>query len=58
MWMNVHVELTIAMQMQIVEIQLGVLRVCAGQGLQETEEHARVSIEILKTLQLKNPIVL
>ena len=56
--MNVHVERTIAMQMQIVEIQLGVLRVCAGQDLQETEEHAWVSIKILKTLQLKNPIVL
>ena len=41
--MNVHVEPTIAMLMQIVEIQLGVLRVCAEQGLEETEKHARVS---------------
>ena len=56
--MNVHVERTIAMQMQIVEIQLGVLCVCAGQDLQETEEHAWVSIRILKTVQLKNLIVL
>ena len=41
--MNVHVEPTIAMLMQIVEIQLGVLRVFAEQGLEETEKHARVS---------------
>ena len=50
-------ELTIVILMQIVEIQLGVLRVCAGQGLEETEEHARVSTQKFLTSQLKTFIV-